>query len=73
MLVLTRRVGQAVVIDGTIVVKVLSLQGTKIRLGFTVPDGVRVDREEIWQRRWQEPSEELDRLPGVQRDLAEDE
>jgi carbon storage regulator CsrA len=55
MLVLTRRVGQTVVIDGTIVVTVVSLVGRKIRLGFTAPEGVLVDREEVYQRRRQSP------------------
>jgi carbon storage regulator len=66
MLVLTRRVGQTVVIDGKIEVKVVSLQGGKVRLGFTAPKGVLVDREEINERRRLEPTEQRDRSPGPQ-------
>jgi carbon storage regulator len=51
MLVLTRRVGETVVIDGDIRVTVVAIQGDKIRLGFVAPESVTVDREEIHQRR----------------------
>jgi carbon storage regulator len=47
MLVLSRRPQEAVVIDGTIRVTVLSIQGNKVRLGITAPPSVRVDREEV--------------------------
>jgi carbon storage regulator len=51
MLVLARRVGESVVIDNDIRVTVVSIQGDKIRLGFTAPASVTIDREEIHQRR----------------------
>jgi len=51
MLVLTRRVGESVVIDNDIRVTVVAVQGDKIRLGFTAPEEVAIDREEIRQRR----------------------
>jgi carbon storage regulator len=51
MLVLTRRVGETVVIDDIIAVTVVAVQGNKIRLGITAPDHIRVDREEVHQRR----------------------
>ena len=72
MLVLTRRVGQTVVIDGTIVVKVVSLRGGKVRLGFTTPEGILVDREEINERRSQESTKRRDRSRGTQPDHARD-
>jgi carbon storage regulator len=51
MLVLTRRVGEVIVVDGDIRVVVVSIKGDKVRLGVTAPDFVRVDREEIHARR----------------------
>jgi carbon storage regulator len=53
MLVITRRVGETIVIDGNIRVTVLVGKGGKIRLGVTAPDSVCVDREEIHERRVQ--------------------
>jgi carbon storage regulator len=51
MLVLTRRVGEVIVVDGDIRVTVVSIKGDKVRLGVTAPNFVRVDREEIHARR----------------------
>lgn len=52
MLTLTRKVGQEVVIftpEGEVKVKVLEIRTPNlIRLGFTAPKGVTVNREEIW-------------------------
>jgi len=47
MLVLTRKNGEAVLIDGVIRVKVLSVQGSRVKLGFIAPADVAVQREEI--------------------------
>jgi carbon storage regulator len=57
MLVLTRRIGETIVIDSNIRVIVVSLQGGRIRLGITAPSGVVVDREEIHERRTEESSQ----------------
>ena len=51
MLVLTRRVGEAIIIDDNIRITVLGIQGGKIRLGIETPPSVAVDREEVHQRR----------------------
>jgi carbon storage regulator len=51
MLVLSRHVGETVVIDGDIRVTVVSIQGDKVRLGFTAPASVTIDREEVHRRR----------------------
>jgi carbon storage regulator len=50
MLVLTRRVGDGVVIDDHIRVTVLEIHRNKVRLGFTTPDAVRVLRGEVHDR-----------------------
>jgi carbon storage regulator len=51
MLVLTRRLGETVVIDGGIQVTIVAAQGDKIRLGIVAPPSVRVDRKEVHDRR----------------------
>jgi carbon storage regulator len=49
MLVLTRKIGQQVLInDGSIQVKVLGINGNDIRIGFIAPQGIDIDREEIY-------------------------
>lgn len=51
MLVLTRRCGEKLVIAEQIVVTVIGVEGNKVRLGFDAPASVRVDRQEIHDRR----------------------
>jgi carbon storage regulator len=53
MLVLTRKVGESIIIDGDVTVTVIALDGNKVRLGILAPPEVRVDREEIHQMRSQ--------------------
>jgi carbon storage regulator len=47
MLVLTRRVGEEIVIAGNIRVTVVAIEGQKTRLGITAPPSVRVARMEL--------------------------
>ena len=47
MLVLSRRNGQRIVIDGKITVQVIEVQGQRVRLGIEAPRQVRVMREEL--------------------------
>ena len=65
MLVLTRRVGEEIVIDGNIRITVTGVQGEKVRIGVTAPASVRVDRQEVHLRR----SEFAIRPGGVGRGL----
>ncbi len=55
MLVLTRRLGEAIVINGEIQVSVVALQGGKVRIGVEAPEWVTVDRLEVHQRRGDSP------------------
>jgi carbon storage regulator len=50
MLVLSRRVGEEIVIDGTIRIRVVAVQGNRVRLGITAPADIPVHREEVAQR-----------------------
>jgi carbon storage regulator len=54
MLILTRRVGETVMIGDDVTVTVLSVKGNQIRLGINAPQSVPVHREEIYARIMQE-------------------
>ena len=47
MLVLSRRVGERVVMSNGVVVKVLAVRGGQIRIGFEAPEDVQIWREEV--------------------------
>jgi carbon storage regulator len=50
MLILTRRVGEAVVIGEEVTVTVLGVKGNQVRIGVDAPKTVSVHREEIFDR-----------------------
>ena len=50
MLILTRRVGETVIIGNDVDVTVLGVKGNQVRLGVKAPREVAVHREEIFQR-----------------------
>ncbi len=50
MLILTRRVGESIVIGDDTKVVVLSVQGSQVRVGIDAPSEVTVHREEIYER-----------------------
>jgi carbon storage regulator len=50
MLILTRRVGETLVVGDEITVTVLGVKGNQVRLGVNAPKDVAVHREEIYQR-----------------------
>jgi len=47
MLVLTRKVGESILIGDDIIVTVLGVDGGQTRFGITAPKNIAVDREEI--------------------------
>ncbi|ART62309.1 carbon storage regulator CsrA [Kushneria marisflavi] len=54
MLILTRRVGETLMVGDEITVTVLGVKGNQVRLGVNAPRDVSVHREEIYQRIQQE-------------------
>ena len=50
MLILTRRVGESVMIGDNVTVTVLGVKGNQVRLGVNAPRDVAVHREEIYER-----------------------
>jgi carbon storage regulator len=50
MLILTRRVGETVMVGNDVTVTIVGVKGSQIRIGINAPKDVTVHREEIYQR-----------------------
>ena len=65
MLILTRRVGESVVIGEDVTVTVLGVKGNQVRIGINAPKTVAVHREEIFERIKREQAEDKSQRPHV--------
>ena len=50
MLILTRRVGETLMVGDDVTITVLGVKGNQVRIGVNAPKDVAVHREEIYQR-----------------------
>jgi carbon storage regulator len=50
MLVMTRRIGEKIIIGSDITITILDVQGNQVRIGIDAPRNVAVHREEIYRR-----------------------
>ena len=58
MLILTRRVGETLMVGDDVTVTVLGVKGNQVRIGVNAPKEVAVHREEIYQRILKEKDQE---------------
>ena len=69
MLILTRRIGEKLVIGDNVTVTILGVKGNQIRVGIEAPAEIQVHREEIYQRILKERAE-AERADGNHADRA---
>ena len=62
MLILTRRIGETVMIGDEVTVTVLRVKGNQVRLGVNAPKSISVQREEIFHRIKREHVDGVDHL-----------
>lgn len=67
MLILTRRVGETVMIGEEVSVTILGVKGNQVRVGINAPKNVAVHREEIFERIKSEGPEESPSREGGMR------
>ncbi len=65
MLILTRRIGEKILIGDDVQIAVLGVRGNQVRLGIEAPAEVSVHREEIYNRIQQEKAAERALLSSV--------
>lgn len=65
MLVLTRKLGETIVIDGSIRVQVVAIRGNHVKLGIAAPESVGIVREELIGERPRSADQPVDEPRGL--------
>jgi carbon storage regulator len=60
MLILTRKVGETLMVGSDVTVTVMAVHGNQVRLGVSAPKDVAVHREEIYDRVQAEKAQQLE-------------
>jgi carbon storage regulator len=50
MLILTRKIGETIIIGDDVAIKILGVKGTQVRIGINAPPAVTVHRQEVHER-----------------------
>ena len=58
MLILTRRIGESIIIAGNIKITILDAKRYQVKIGIAAPDNLTIDREEIYLRKLDEAKAE---------------
>ena len=60
MLILSRKIGESIDIDGQIKVQIVKIKGNRIQIGIQAPDGIQILRSEL--NDWSTGSDDFNRL-----------
>jgi carbon storage regulator len=65
MLVLTRKIGESIIIDDDIKVQIIRIHGNQIRIGISAPESILIFREEVYRKILAERRNKTDMDPAV--------